>query len=348
MKDIPHILSLDKVLKNKADQFFMDHFSRAKAQFLIDQGEWLCKGNENRFALISDGNIIGYFGVIPTSINKLDVKSDALWWIDLVINKKYRGLGYQSIVDQYIRNRPGIKLGIPNKFAAKIHTKHKWSVRQDPRIFLYPISPINSLSKKDFFSKYGIISRSLIYILIPLIKFINYWLKKYQIKWSEEIINPSPKIFQDVFFDNFDKKVITTWRDIEFFNYRYLLSPNKNQFRYFISKKADSVSHYCIIRTILKSDEKYIRILDLFGNLDDHERIVDILNNVVKVAIDMKAVQITAFSTSKRLSKVYRKCGFLISKKSRFCYYDNNLKHSSELKSNIYFTLGDSDNDDQA
>ena len=91
----------------------MDHFGRTKAQFLIDQGEWLCKGNKNRFALIYDGNIIGYFGVIPTSINKLDVKSDALWWIDLVINKKYRGLGYQSIVDEYIRNRPEIKLGFP-------------------------------------------------------------------------------------------------------------------------------------------------------------------------------------------------------------------------------------------
>ena len=79
------------------------------------------KGNKNRFALIYDGNIIGYFGVIPTSINKLDVKSDALWWIDLVINKKYRGLGYQSIVDEYIRNRPEIKLGFPNQSAAKIH-----------------------------------------------------------------------------------------------------------------------------------------------------------------------------------------------------------------------------------
>ena len=67
--------------------------------------------------------------------------------------------------------------------------------------------------------------------------------------------------------------------------------------------------------------------------------------NVVKVAIDIKAVQITAFSTSKRLNKVYRSCG-LISKKSRFCYYDDSFNHSSELKGNIYFTLGDSDNDD--
>ncbi len=348
MKDIPHILSLKKVSKNKVNQFFMDHFGRTKAQFLIDQGEWLCKGNKNRFALIYDGNIIGYFGVIPTSINKLDVKSDALWWIDLVINKKYRGLGYQSIVDEYIRNRPEIKLGFPNQSAAKIHSKHNWSVRQDPRVFLYPISPITSLSKKDFFSKYGTISRSLIYILIPLIKFINYQLKKYQIKWSKEVINPSPKIFQDVFFDNLDQKVITTWRDIEFFNYRYLLSPNKNQFRYFISKKADSISHYCIIRTISKNDEKYIRILDLFGNLNDQKRIIDILINVVKVAIDIKAVQITAFSTSKQLNKVYRSCGFLISKKSRFCYYDDSFNNSNRLKSNIYFTLGDSDNDDYA
>ena len=44
-----------------------------------------------------------------------------------------------------------IKLGIPNQSAAKIHAKHKWAVRQDPRVFLYPISPITSLSKKDFF-----------------------------------------------------------------------------------------------------------------------------------------------------------------------------------------------------
>ena len=348
MKDIPHILSLKKVLKNKVNQFFIDNFSQKKAQFLIDHGEWLCKGNENRFALMIDANIIGYFAIIPTSINKLDVKREALWWIDLVINEKYRGLGYQSIIDEYIRNRPGIKLGISNESAAKIHTKHNWLVRDDPRVFLYPISPITSLKKKEFFSKYGIISKASLYILIPLIKFINYWFKKYKIRWAEEVINPSPKIFQDVFLDNLNKKSITTWRDIEFFNYRYLLSPNKNQFRYFISKKDDSISHYCIIRTISKNDEKYIRILDLFGNLDDHERINDIINNIVKVAIDIKAIQITAFSTSKRLNKVYRNCGFLISKKSRFCFYDNSINHSSEKKTNIYFTLGDSDNDDIA
>ena len=346
MKEDPHIISLKKVLKNKINQFFIDHFSQRKAQFLIDHGEWLCKGNENRFALMLDGNIIGYFAIIPTSINKSDVKCEALWWIDLVINKKYRGLGYQSIIDEYIRNRPEIKLGIPNQSAAKIHTKHKWLVRQNPKVFLYPISPITSLSKKDFFSRYGTILRSSIYILIPFVKFINYRLKNYQIKWSEEVINPSAKIFQDIFLKNLNKKSITTWRDIEFFTYRYMLSPNKNQFRYFLSKKANSISHYCIIRIISKDDDKFIRILDLFGNLDDHERIIDILKNVVKIAINIEAVQITAFNTSKRLNKIYRNCGFLISKKSRFCYYENNLNHFSDQKCGIYFTLGDSDNDD--
>ena len=37
--------------------------------------------------------------------------------------------------------------------------------------------------------------------------------------------------------------------------------------------------------------------LDLFGNLDDHERINDIINYIVKVAIDIKAIQ-TPFTPS--------------------------------------------------
>ena len=56
--------------------------------------------------------------------------------------------------------------------------------------------------------------------------------------------------------------------------------------------------------------------------------------------------EITAFNTSKRLNKVYRQCGFMISTKSRFCYYENNLNHFNQINNRIYFTLGDSDNDD--
>ena len=343
---IPHIIPINKVLKSKVNQFFIDHFSQRKAKFLIDHGEWHSRGNENRFAMLLDDKIIGYFGIIPASINKYNVKSEALWWIDLVINKKYRGLGYQSMIDEYVRNRPEIKLGIPNQSAAKIHTKHKWSVKKDPRVFLFPINPKISLLSKKEYSKYGILLRIFISVISPVVKFILHFIKKYQVKWTVEIVDPSPNLLQDIFYLNKDSRHITTWRDTDYLNHRYLKSPKKNELRYFVCKKNNTISHYCIIRTISKNGNKIIRILDLYGNFHDIECIADLLKAVIKEAYNINAIQITALNCSKKLNKVYRRCGFIISRRSMFCYYENDLSHLNHRNNEIYFTLGDSDNDD--
>ena len=82
------------------------------------------------------------------------------------------------------------------------------------------------------------------------------------------------------------------------------------------------------------------------GNFNDIKCIVDLLKAVIKEADNINAIQITALNCSKRLNKVYRRCGFIISKRSLFCHYENDQGHLNQRYNEIYFTLGDSDNDD--
>ena len=68
-----------------------DQFGLKKAKFIIKNGEWLHKGNENRYVLLLDTKIIGYFGFIPTKLIVNDEQINGIWWTDLIISNEYRG-----------------------------------------------------------------------------------------------------------------------------------------------------------------------------------------------------------------------------------------------------------------
>tara|TARA_X000001036_G_C20117025_1_gene577712 strand:- start:169 stop:468 length:300 start_codon:yes stop_codon:yes gene_type:complete len=91
---------------------------------------------------------------------------------------------------------------------------------------------------------------------------------------------------------------------------------------------------------------KMLRILDIYGDLNDSVTLTDLLKLVIKNALNDSISQITVLSTSNRMNKIYRHCGFIISSASRFCCYDNRQKNIQDFNDKIYLTLGDSDNDD--
>tara|TARA_B110000438_G_scaffold138965_1_gene134269 strand:- start:4528 stop:5526 length:999 start_codon:yes stop_codon:yes gene_type:complete len=331
---------------NKVHLFLKKEFSQKKAELLLRDGRWKNKGNENRFVLTIDDKIIGYCSFIPTKILINNKAIQAIWWVDLIIDSLERGKGYQTITDQYIRGLPEIKLGFPNKYASKIHFKHDWSIREDLKVLLCPLIPkkINKINSNSGFSK--ILSIIIPLLLNPVMVLIKFFNIRRKVKWSKKIIDPDPRLFYNLFLKNIGNNLITTWRDLSHFNWRYLSSIHKDELSFYITENQAGPTHYCITRTEIKRGNKVMRILDLYGDLRDKDRIKDILTLIVKDASKSGITQITSLVTLPEMLLVYFRCGFILRSTSRFCWYGNNLDIKNRFNGKIYWTLGDSDNDE--
>ena len=315
--------------------FLQREFSPRKAEFLINHGEWLHQGNKNRFALVLDEKVIGYFGIIPTKVYWNDSTKNAIWWIDLIISKEYRGKGYQSIVDDYIQNRPEIKLGFPNKFAAKIHKKHHWYVSDYLKVMLFPILPSKSSIVSKKYSSFG----TLLNILVTPLK---YYRSHSTSKWSYQDNKPELERYVELY--NISHNGYNgTYKDLDYLKWRYLDSPFKHEYNFYFCNKNQNTQIALILRKVQSNKGIHFRIMDVFGHIEDRVAFRDIMKLVISNAIEDGATQITIMESNSTLQKVLFSLGFIFFTKARFCYLIN--KNQPETGEKMRWTLSDSDND---
>ena len=233
----PKIIPISQYSESKVSSFLKNVISSRKSHSLNEIGSYISKGDKNRFVLCLGENIIGYFSIIPSFINLFGEKKKNIWWIDLIIQKNHRGFGYQSLVDTFIRKMDALKFGFPNALAAEIHKKHNWNVSKNFQVLLLPLEPdiILKNSRLNFFLRY--FYKTIFIILFPLLKASKYVFTNYNVKWSSKLNDLNPNIFENVFLKYSNDRLITTWRDKAHFNYRYLLSPNKKEMDFYITKK---------------------------------------------------------------------------------------------------------------
>lgn len=332
----PQIIPLTELNTDDTSQYIRDQFHFKKSNFLIHHGEWLHKGNENRFALLLKDKMIGYFGIIPETVYWGEKQMKAIWWIDLIISKEYRGLGYQGIIDDYIRNRPELKLGFPNKWAAKIHQKHQWTVYDHLKVMMLPIIPSQSSIIKNGSSFWGPV---LDFLVSPFIKVK----KDISLKWSFHDKQPNIVDYVNL-FESTKLNNVTVKKDSKYFKWRYLNSPFAKEYSFYLCEKPNKNRVAIIVRKILIGDGSHFRIVDMFGDLEDLEAIQDLINCVILDAIKSNAHQITIMEADKTIQKLLFKCGFILFTKGRFCYYDGN-GNKTIPPTQMRWNLSDSDND---
>ena len=318
------------------DTFLLAEFPKRKAKFIIRYGKWLHQGNENRFLLVYNNIIIGYCGIIPTEITGYGKKLKAIWWVDLIISKKYRGYGYQNILDDYIRNRPEIKLGFPNKNAAKIHRLHKWNVRSDSKIMMLPIKLIEP---KNSYLMYVPLQAFIRFIFLPII----YHKSNYKPKWSKKDKSPDYKDYEKI-FSSFNKNMLTTNRDEKYFINRYFDCPYKREYNFFKCNKNKNTKIYLITRKVKTRNGLIVKIVDLFGSIWDLSAVKDIINMVIADSINSSAKKITIIESNKKLQRMLILLGFFMFKKARFCFYETGPSKIN-YKSPLRWVIADSDND---
>ena len=312
----PQIISILDLNTEDVATFLTKEYPKNKGSFILRHGEWLHQGNENRFFLVVNKKIIGYCGIIPTTIVRNKKKIKAIWWTDLIITKKFRGNGYQTIFDNYIRNRPEIKLGFPNKNAAQIHKSHGWEVRNDLKIMLFIIEPRNFLLSR--IKKLEFLFRIIDYLLFLI---LNHK-ARYKSKWSIKKTNLNLKKYIEI-CSHAQEDILTTFRDGKYFINRYVNSPFSNQYDFYHCEKSENVKAFLIARRVQNKKGLIVRIVDLFGSIWDRETVKDLINTLIQDSIKKNVSQIEILESDPKLQKILILSGFILFKNARFCSYDN-------------------------
>jgi GNAT superfamily N-acetyltransferase len=336
----------DQVDAPRLEQFLHRAYGPIKGDFLARHGAWWHRGNDNRLLVLSQGEIAAYCAVIPTRCRVGGTTHAALWWVDLVVLPEFRGLGLQRILDREMRERADLKLGFPNRLAARIHRRHGWGVREDFRVLMLPLEPRRLRMVRSAGGVRGAILRAGSSLLTPAARSLRRRLSEYQPAGARPLTDPDVHALADIFFRYQDEAAATSVRDPEFLRWRYLEAPYRSELDFYVAGPAAGPRTVLISRRLDQAGARAVRILDLFGDLSDRSLLRDLLLTCVRDAAGQGAVQVTILAALPRLRALLRSIGFWGSVKARFCWHSQAPELREQLGNKAcHFCFADSDND---
>lgn len=316
-------------------------FGAQKARFLERHGTWWHGGRENRMALLVDGAVAAYCGVIPARCRVAGEALEAVWWNDLVVAPELRGRGLQRIFDRAVRQRCGLLLGFPNELAARIHRRHGWGVRDDLRAVMAPLRPPRLAAVTRSRGAAGSLLRAAAGALAP---FAGRWRRRlagYSPRRARRLAEPDLERWAELARRG-AAETATTLRDETHLRHRYLEAPYRGELRFY-----ECADLALVCRRLRRRGSVEERVLDLFGDLDDEEGVGDLLRCVLGEAVRAGAAQVTALAAHAELAARFRRRGFLLASTARFCWSSPDPAVMDALgRSRLHWCLGDSDNDE--
>lgn len=344
---------LQPVSQTSASQlgdFLIRQFGQTKGQFLIQHGDWWHQGQQNRFVVWDNNShvLAAYYAITPMYALIDGQPHPSLWWIDLMVDRAFRRQGLQTLMDDAVRNRPGLKFGFPNRFHAGILQKHGWSIRNDLRKYLLPLQPHRVRSIQTASGKRGIILRSAAQLLRPLFATLRHHWANYRPLTARLMDNPSPEQLAEIALSHTSTQMITTYRQPIFWQWRYFAAPYANELKFYIAGTPPNL--YAITRLAQLRGTKTLRILDLYGDLTASTQLTDLLKQIIRDAIYQKADQLTILApvqTLPHLQKILTSQLFWITVPVHFCWHTSDpILHQKITHTAGYWTLADSDNDE--
>ncbi len=326
---------------------FLDRmYPPLKAGFLNQYGEWWHGSNANRLVALVDGQVAGYCAVIPVRVRVAGQVHNALWWVDLVIAPEFRGRGLQTLFDERVRQMSSLLLGFPNELAAKIHRKHGWGVRDDLPIVLCPLRPLQVKSVRGAVGQQKWLRLAGAFLLAPIASLWRAWCLSFQVSGVWKLENFNGETLATIFLANSDSQVNTTWRDAEYFNWRYGRSPGLAGHEFFCYGSSSAPTHALILRHICEpGGARYSRILDVIGDMSNRTALDALICRAVQASIYYGSGQITLLAATPGLLDASRHYGFLFSAPVGFCWLSDDLVIMNALAGQNYWSLADSDND---
>jgi hypothetical protein len=341
----PQVLKAQDVDPDLLNDFLRRLFPPAKSDFIVQQNKWLHGSDTYRLLIEVDGQIAAYCAVIPSRVLANGQVLSVLWWVDLIIAPEFRGFGLQSIFDQHVRTMVDLVLGFPNPLASKIHLKHGWRVRDDLRVLLLPLRPMRIKSLQASSGLRGIVLRAGSLVLSSVAMIWRYWLKfqRHRLAWRMEKFDA--QILADIFQRSLKKEINTTWRDTDYFKWRYCQAPNPDEYAFYLAGSRQAPSHFLIARHIVQGHVRYSRILDIFGDFNDTSAIRELIILAIQDSIRNGSGQVTVLCSIPQLEKIARSLGFIFSSPTGFCWISKEERLMDAFAGQNYWVLADSDND---
>ncbi len=330
------------------DAFLRRFFSAAHCDFLRRHGDWWHPEPRQRMVTTVGDTIAGYSAVISSPCRLGDDVLPAHWWVDLVVDPAFRGRGLQGLMDRRVREGAALLLGFPNALAARIHRQHGWGVSEQHRILLLPFEPPRLRPVTRAAGARGIVLRAAARLARPLGGLLRRRAAGYRPASAHRLDDPRAGALAEIFARHHPGDLTTTARDAEYLKWRYLDAPYRGQLTFFAAGEP-SPRAVAITRTRPTERGLIVKLLDLFGDLEDTALINDLLRRVARQAAREKAVELTAFATLPHLFPLFRAAGFVLATTGRSCWHSSDPGIMRRLdRRRSHWTLGDSDQEEPA
>jgi len=340
------VVTADDVDPADLDRFLQRAFSKQQCDFWRDHSLWVYRGNQHRLVALNHlSQIVGQYAYIPTVIWLLDRKMSASFWVDLYVDPQWRKRGIQRQLDQISRQTTDLQLSFPNELSTAIHRKHGLAIRDDFRIMMAPFHPTKLPRLLINTGRRGQILRYLATLTKPAAWLYRRRLEQYQATSARILEQPEAEFLANIFL-KYRNGMITTNRTPDFIQWRYLESPHRSEYSFLLGGAEATPSLAAVCHTTVSYGVLVTRLIDLFGDLEDHHGVADLLKLVVGEAARRGSSQVTALASTPGLRAIMRANGFVLSRRFPFRWSSQDPETMRIIgKRSCHWVLADSDND---
>ena len=327
---------ISNVKTEELNEFYKQTF-KDRSEVLISNWKWIYRSGylnyEPIILLNSKKKIIGQAALIPIKIDYKNTFHPAVWFVDFIILKEFRGKGLGDfLTTEWMKICPN-QITYCNNTSLKIFKKKGWYSSENSKRIALPI---------NYFKFFPIVKRFNFHFLE------NFFFNKKK-KITNTILDITPKLLIDykkLILNFFLKKNIISneniqvLRDEDWFIWRFFNCPFKYNLYYF-----EYENNFAIVHIFIKNNIKRLNILYFFCTEESKEN--DLFLAIYKWTLNNSVDLIWANSSDDDFIKILKKFFKLIMIKPLiFASYSSNEQLNKNLKNGINnICAADSDND---
>ncbi len=348
MTDSIKTLAIREIPSDKLNSFLVETFGEIKGNFLVKHGDWWRHSNWESPALYDEAieKVIGYTSYTGITL-LLDHKPlDTIWWGDMFVNRDYRGQRLQSRMNTYVKEG-GLAFGFPNEIGAKVYARDGWGVLVGiGEKLTFPFTMMADRRIRINPTAKGKLARMASTLISPIMGMLRrQQINSFNPTNTHVLTNPSAEFLSDVFMRYQRESGLTmTYRDADHIQWRFLDAPYDKTF--YCVGNPDKPDLILVTRVLTLQGLKTLRILDIFGDIDNDEAVRAGIQTAMKEASEQQVDQIVNITTRPNINKLCRELGFSLHEDVSFCWYTTDDELDSKIKtSDWHWTIADYDFD---
>lgn len=315
--------------KDELGNFYKTTFpSRYKS--LINNWSWWYK-NDNKeiepIILLDKKKVIGQAAFISIKINIFGKIIKAIWFQDYAILPEYKGLGYgKMLCAEWMKICPN-QMAICSPFSLRVLKKFNWNDNYENKRY---VKPLNFTKFLPYLKKFDNNILNNIYKFFLRFKKSKSSVKIYKIKDNLSVLTDAFSNQKEPFDNNF----INIHRDLEWFSWRFVDCPYKDDIYFFQYQ-----NNFSIVHIYQKENIKRLNIMYNFFTDKSFEN--EIMASIISWSIDNNIDFVWAVSNNIEFKNVFSS---MLTKSLKLATWTEKKENSNCFENGIFNLQGvDSD-----